>query len=299
MSKHSSPLLQAVPPLAVLGSIISLCIGSSYGKSLFPQLGAEGVTAYRVGLAAIMLLLFWRPWRTKLTRQETKTIAIYGLILGSMNFCFYKAINTIPLGIAIAIEFIGPLAVAMYSSRRALDFVWIGFAVLGLGLLLPLHHDAKTLDLTGVAYVLFAALLWALYIVYGKRALTAHEGAVTSLGLLVASVLVVPLGIAHAGAALLTPHFLMSGTAVALLSSAIPYSLEMFALKRLPKQTFGILLSMEPAVGAIAAWFILGEVLTPMQLIAITSVIVASVGSTATIRHNDTELAAADPVAPS
>jgi inner membrane transporter RhtA len=288
-----------LPPLAVLISIISLCVGSSYGKSLFPQLGAEGVTAYRVGLAAIMLIAFWRPWRTRLSKEELRAIAIYGLILGSMNFCFYKAITTIPLGIAIAIEFIGPLAVAIYSSRRLLDFVWIGFAVLGLGMLLPLHADAKPLDVTGVAFVLMAALLWALYIVYGKRALTAHEGQVTSLGLAVASVLVVPIGIFHAGAKLLEPQFLALGALVGLLSSAIPYSLEMFALKRLPKQTFGILLSMEPAVGAISAWIILGEVLTASQWIAILSVIVASVGSTMTIKQQQAELANADPIVPS
>lgn len=277
--------LNFLAPLAVLGSIVSLCVGSSYAKSLFPELGAQGVTAYRLGFAAIILLLFWRPWRMHLTNDDARRIIIYGVILGLMNLCFYMAITTLPIGIAIAIEFTGPLALAMVMSRRPIDFVWIACAVTGLVLLLPLNQNVNSLDPTGLCFILAAAVFWALYIIFGKRAGSAHAGQVTSLGVLTAAIVVVPFGIAHAGVALLSPNLVLSGLAVAILSSAIPYSLEMFALKRLPKQTFGILLSLEPAVGALAGWLILREALSTTQLIAIGCIIVASVGSTATIRR--------------
>ena len=286
-------------PLAVFGSVVALCVGSSYAKALFPQLGAEGVTAYRVGFAAIMLCAFWRPWRFELTKSDAKKIILYGMILGLMNLSFYLAIRTLPVGIAIAIEFTGPLTLAVLSSRRAIDFLWIASAVAGLLLLLPLNNNVNSLDPTGLFFILCAALFWALYIIFGKRAGSAHAGQVTSLGLLTASLVVVPFGIARAGAALLSPQLITSGLAVAFLSSAIPYSLEMYALKRLPKQTFGILLSTEPAVGAVSGWLILNETLSTMQLIAIACIIVASIGSTATLKKDSApQIAEADPVAP-
>ena len=291
--------LSLLPPLAVLGSVVSLCVGSSYAKSLFPVLGAQGVTAYRVGFAAILLLLFWRPWRIPLTKEVGQRIILYGVTLGLMNLCFYMAIRTLPVGIAIAIEFTGPLALAMFTSRRPIDFLWIAFAVAGLLLLLPLGQPVDALDPTGLGFIFGAALLWALYIIFGKRAGSAHVGQVTSLGLVTASCVVVPFGVAEAGAKLLAPQLIVLGFAVALLSSAIPYSLEMYALKRLPKQTFGILLSTEPAVGALAGWLVLGETLSLMQLVAITCIMVASVGSTATIkRDEEPPIAEADPLAP-
>jgi inner membrane transporter RhtA len=281
----------------VLGSIISLCVGSTYAKTLFPVLGAEGMTAYRVTIGALLLLALWRPWRTRLSASEWRAIALYGVTLGVMNLTFYLAISFIPIGIAIAIEFIGPLAVAMFSSRRKLDFLWIAFAVVGLLLLIPIRNDVSTLNPMGVAFALAAALCWALYIIFGKRAGTGHAGQVTSLGLAIAACVVLPFGIFRAGTALLDPSLIGFGLMVALLSSAIPYSLEMFALKRLPKQTFGILLSTEPAVGAITGWLILHELLTPFQLAAIASIIVASVGSTLTLPR-DTTSDTADEITP-
>lgn len=285
--------LNLLAPLAVLGSVVSLCVGSSYAKTLFPVLGAQGMTAYRVGFAALMLLAFWRPWRIKLTKPDAWRILLYGVVLGLMNLCFYMAIRTLPIGIAIALEFTGPLALAIFSSRRRIDFLWIACAVAGVLLVLPLHHDVQSLDPVGLMYIFGAALFWALYIIFGQRAGSAHAGQVTSLGLLTASFVVVPFGIAEAGAALLQLDLIGLGLAVAVLSSAIPYTLEMFALQRLPKQTFGILLSTEPAIGAIAGWLILSETLTAVQLVAIALIMVASVGSTATIRRD-----APHPVAP-
>lgn len=279
MSDRSRAFVTWLPVAAVLGSIISLCVGSSFAKTLFPVAGAEGTTVIRLAFAAVLLLALWRPWRRPLSRRDAGTIALYGVVLGIMNVLFYLAIARIPLGIAIAIEFTGPLVLAIISSRRALDFVWIGFAVLGLGLLLPLDGRASGLDPLGVMYAIGAGVCWALYIITGKRAGNLHGGQATSLGMLIATLVVLPVGFGQATAALLNPAWLAIGLVVGILSSAVPYSLEMVALRRLPKETFGILLSMEPAVGAVAAWIILGERLTLLQGLAIGCIIVASVGS--------------------
>lgn len=279
MTRH--PLLASawLPVAAIVASIVSLCIGSSFAKSLFPVLGAQGTTVIRLAFAAALLWLFWRPWRWPLTARDAGRIALYGAVLGCMNLLFYLAIARIPLGIAIAIEFSGPLALAIATSRRASDFVWIGFAVIGLGLLLPIHEGVAGLDPWGVAFALGAAVMWALYIITGQRTGNVPSGQATSLGLAMAALLVLPFGAGEARAALLDPGLLLAGLAVAVLSSAIPYSLEMVALKRLPKQTFGILLSLEPVVGALAAMAVIGETLTPLQWAAIASIVVASAGS--------------------
>lgn len=281
-----SPRLDALLPVAaVLGAIVSLTVGSSFAKHLFPYVGAEGTSAVRVTFAALLLLAVWRPWRFALSAKAAGAIALYGVVLGLMNLLFYLSLRTIPLGLAISIEFTGPLAVAMLSSRRPLDFVWVGFAVVGLSLLLPIHQGAGHLDPVGMAFALGAGICWALYIVFGQRISHLHPGQTTSLGMLTAALVVLPFGLTHAGTALLDPKLLAAGFAVAVLSSALPYTLEMFALKHLPKQTFGILLSLEPAVGAVAGWIVLAERLTPVQLLAIGCVVVASAGSAMGVRR--------------
>jgi inner membrane transporter RhtA len=289
-----------VPALAVLGSIVSLCVGSSYAKTLFGEIGAEGATAFRVVVAAALLAVVWRPWRYKISRDEAKAIWRYGITLGLMNLCFYMSIRTLPIGIAISIEFMGPLVLAVCLSRRLIDFVWIGFAVLGLALLLPWQAGSAGLDPVGLMFVTGAGFCWALYIIFGKQAGKIHAGQATALGLSVAALVVLPFGIARAGAALLHPHILAVGSMVALLSSAVPYSLEMFALKRLSKRTFGILLSLEPAVGAVSGYLILSETLSAIQWIAVVSIIVASVGTTfgSDKEPGDAPLAEGDGVAP-
>ncbi|MGY8527327.1 EamA family transporter [Paracidovorax citrulli] len=270
--------------LALMGSMASLCIGTSFAKSLFDAVGAQGTTALRVGFSALILLIVWRPWRWPLAGRDARAIALYGAALGMTNLLFYMSLRTVPLGLAIAIEFTGPLAVAVASSRRAVDFVWIALAVAGLLLLLPLRADAASLDPVGMGYALAAGVGWALYIIFGQRAGNAHGGQATSLGLLVAALVVWPFGVAHAGTAMFTPTLLLAGLAVGILSSAIPYSLEMVALKRLPRRTFGILLSMEPAMGALAGLVMLHETLSPAQWLAIGCIIAASIGATATAR---------------
>ncbi len=271
--------------LALIGSMASLCIGTSFAKSLFEALGAQGTTALRVGFSALILLAAWRPWRMPLSGANARAIALYGAALGATNLMFYMSLRTIPLGLAIAIEFTGPLAVAIASSRRAVDFLWIAFAVAGLLLLLPIREQTAHLDPVGIGFALAAGVGWALYIIFGQRAGKAHGGQATSLGLAMAALVVFPFGLAQAGTAMFTPALLLSGLAVGVLSSAIPYSLEMVALKRLPRRTFGILLSMEPAMGALAGLVMLHEQLSGQQWLAIGSIIVASIGCTVTARR--------------
>ena len=279
----ASRLQRFTPFLAVLGSVTALGVGTSWAKQLlFPAVGAQGTTAVRVGLSAVLLLLLWRPWRWRLSRADATAIACYGAALGGMNLMFYMSLRTLPFGLAVAIEFAGPLAVAIWSSRRAVDFAWVALAIAGLGLLLPLGLNGSTLDPVGVLYALAAAVFWALYIVFGKRAGHLHAGHSVSLGLLVAALVVVPVGVAHAGASLLSPSVLLAGLLVAAVSSAIPISLEMMALKRLPKEAFGIMISMEPAVAAVLAMGLLGEHLSPAQWLAIACIVAASMGSALT-----------------
>jgi inner membrane transporter RhtA len=269
----------------VLGSVTSLCIGTSFAKKLFPLIGAEGTSALRVGFSALVLLIVWRPWRWPLSRRDAGFVIRYGLTLGVMNLLFYMALRTIPFGIAVAIEFSGPLAVAMLGSRRAVDFLWLAFAVTGLAMLLPFGGH-QSIDPTGVMFALGAAVCWALYILFGKQAGHLHAGHSVSLGLVAASLVVVPYGVAHAGASLLDPKILLAGLGVAIVSSAIPMSLEMMALKRLPSETFGIMVSLEPAVASLLAMLLLGEILAASQWTAIGFIVAASIGSTITARRS-------------
>lgn len=292
----SRRLTQALPALAVLGSVTALGIGTSFAKYLFPQVGSLGTTALRVGFSALLLLVIWRPWRWKLSAPDRASILRYGVALGFMNLLFYLSIRTIPFGVAVAIEFLGPLSVAMMSSRRRIDFVWLALAVLGLGLLLPWNQQVAALDLEGVAFALAAAVCWGAYIVFGKRVGHLHAGQSVALGLTVAAFAVVPIGIWSAGEALLNPSILLYGLGVAAVSSAIPISLEMMALKRLPEETFGILTSMEPAVAALLGLMLLDEHLSSWQWLAIVCTMLAAAGSALTARQLPAKGAPADVV---
>jgi inner membrane transporter RhtA len=291
----SSRWAQAVPLLAVLGSVVALGIGTSFAKQLFPQVGALGTTALRVGFSACWLLLIWRPWRWTTTRADAKSLMRYGMALGCMNLMFYQSIQTIPFGVAVAIEFSGPLAVAFFTSRRAIDYLWIAFAIVGLGLLLPLGHDVASLDPVGVLFGLGAAVFWAAYILFGKKVGHLHAGHSVALGLTMAAITVVPFGVWHAGSALLQPEILLFGIGVAAISSAIPISLEMVALKRLTPAAFGVMASMEPAVAALMGVVVLHEHLTTLQWLAIVLVMCAAAGSAATAKP-DTHRGPADEI---
>ncbi len=270
-----------LPLLALLGSLTALCVGSSYAKSLFPVMGIEGVSALRIGLSMVLLMLAFRPWRVNWRRADLPLLAAYGVTLGLMNLWFYEAIGRIPLGVAIAIEFTGPLAVAICLSRHVLDVLWVGLAMAGLALLLPWQGvpQAQGLDPVGVAYALAAAVCWALYIVLGQRVACRHGPMATPMGMMFAAMVVVPIGASQAGWQLLQVEWLGPGLVVALLSSATPYALEMFALKHLPRHTFSIWLSLEPVMGAVMGWLILSEALSVQQMMAIALVMMASMGS--------------------
>ena len=269
-------------------SLITLCAGTSLAKGLFPHVGAEGTTTYRLVFSTLLLMAFWRPWRRAWTWADVPILVLFGATLGLMNLLFYSAIKTVPFGLAIAVEFTGPLAVALWSSKKPLDFVWIVLAVAGMGLILPLGNasvaDTQTaaIDPVGIAFALGAGACWAVYIVVGQRVADRIGAFATPMGMLVAALLVTPVGISVAGSSLLNPEWMLAGLGIALLSSAIPYSLEMYSLKHLPKQTFSILLSLEPAVGALAGWLVLSEQLSTQQLGAIVLIMAASMGSAMT-----------------
>jgi inner membrane transporter RhtA len=284
-SMTSPRFANTLPLLAVLGSVTALGIGTSLAKQLFPQVGALGTTALRVGFSALLLLVLWRPWRWPLSRADAVSLLRYGVALGLMNLLFYQSLRTIPFGVAVAIEFSGPLAVAMLASRKPVDFLWLALAIVGLGLLLPFGQGALGLDVTGVLYALAAAVCWGAYIVFGKRVGHLHAGHCVALGLCVAAVTVVPFGIWHAGAALLEPRILLLGLVVAAISSAVPISLEMVALKRLPVEAFGIMTSMEPAVAALLGLLVLDEHLSGLQWLAIACTMLAAAGSSVTVRR--------------
>lgn len=268
-----------LPYAALIGAIVTLCVGTSLAKGLFPVVGAQGTSAYRVGFAALILMLVWRPWNHPISRADLGRVALYGAVMGVLNLSFYMAIRTVPLGVAVAIEFIGPLAVSVASSRKLIHFVWIGLAVLGLALLLPIDPGARPLDPVGVGFACVAAVMWALYIILGKRTGHLHAGRSVALGMAAAALIVVPIGVASAGTALFQPRLIALGLVAAVMSSAIPYSLEMIALRAIPRRSFGVMLSLEPAMGALAGLVILREHLAVTQWLAIAAIVAASAGT--------------------
>lgn len=282
MSSPGSPRQGSYPGsvLLLLVAMASIQSGASLAKTLFQSVGAPGAVALRTALATVMLCVVLRPWRVKSTGGSRVALGIYGVSLGVMNFLYYQALRTLPLGITVAIEFTGPLAVAVISSRRPADFLWIVLAAAGLALLLPLARTQANVDLTGALFALGAGACWALYIVFGQKAGADYGAQAVALGSIIASIIVVPVGIAAAGTRLLSPAALPYGLAIALLSTALPYTLEMIALTRLPARTFGILMSIEPVFAALVGWVMLRERLAAVQWLAIGMIILASIGTT-------------------
>ena len=287
-SRFNSPLL---PVGSLLFSMFSFQCGAVLAKQLFPLMGAQGATAIRLGLGALILWLLRQPWRRLAGRHDWTSLGGYGLTIGLMNLSFYMALRTIPLGIAVALEFLGPLAIAVFGSRRALDFVWVALVVAGLALLLPYQEHAQTLDPVGVLYALGAAVGWAAYILLGRRAGAAFGSDAVALGSAIGALVAVPVGLMHAGSAMFSLAALPFALGVAVLSSALPYSLEMYALTRLPARTIGILVSVEPAMGALLGLMFLSEHLSAFQWLAIAAIIVASIGAVLGARPAPVEVA--------
>jgi inner membrane transporter RhtA len=278
---------RASPPLPVtllLLAMVAVQAGASIAKELFPLVGAIGMVTVRTAFGTLILCIVLRPWRARLSRRSLPPLLVYGISLGVMNLCYYLALARVPLGITVAIELIGPLAVAVLTSQRLSDFAWIVLAVAGLLLLLPLGHSGG--DAIGMLLALGAGACWALYIVYGQRA-GAHFGAQTvALGSVISALFILPLGWLTAGPALLRGAVLVPGVAVAVLSTALPYTLEMIALTRLPARTFGVLMSLEPAFGALIGYLRLHEHLTVLQWSAIALIICASIGTSVSARRS-------------
>jgi inner membrane transporter RhtA len=275
----SAPTLLPVP--ALLLAILSGKTGAALAKGLFASVGPTGAATLRVGFAALLLLGLLRPPLHRFTRAQWAAVVPYGVVLGTMNACFYLAIARIPLGLGITLQFLGPLGLALASSRRAAEVLWALLAAAGVGLLVPWRGGAGALDPWGVGLALVAGAGWAGYIVLGRRvAQRLPHGWGVGVGMACASLTLLPFTGPALAAAPPPPAVLATGLAVGVLSSALPYTLEMRALRALPNHVFGVLVSLEPAVAALLGLLLLGERLTPTQWAAVACVSAASAGAT-------------------
>ena len=279
--------LERIPAVwLVVGGIVSVQFGAAIAKQLFPLVPPTAMVWLRLVTAAVVFMLVVRPTLRGHSRTDWKVALAFGVSLATMNWAIYQSFARIPLGIAVTIEFLGPLAVAVAGSRRPRDVLWVVLAGLGVGLL---GLSPTRLDPVGVLFALLAAAGWACYILLSARTGQRWPGI---SGLAVASVVgalaLAPPAVLEAGSRLLEPKVLLLGLAVGLLSSVIPYSLELVALRRIPPRVFGILMSLEPAVAALAAMLLLAEFLNPLQWVAMACVVVASVGSTRSSREAGT-----------
>ena len=266
----------------MVGAIASLQLGAALATTLFDDLGPPGAVLLRTGFGALILGAIWRPGLPGRGDVALRDAVLLGLVLAGMNLSFYAALDRIPLGITVTLEFTGPLGIAIAGSRRASDLVWVGLAAGGIVLLSPLHGSLDTL---GVAFALLAGCFWAAYIVLAARVGRAFPGGRgLALAMVVATLALIPVGVAGGGEALGDPRLLAIGLAVAVLSSAIPYSLELEALRRIRQGTFGVLMSLEPAVGALVGLVALGQELSASEAIAIALVVAASAGALGTAR---------------
>jgi len=263
----------------VVAAVTSLQFGAGFAVTLFDELGPAGAAFLRQVIAAVVLVAIWRPRVRGRPAEDLRLAAAFGITLGLMNLCIYEAMDRIPLGIAVTIEFVGPLGVAVAGSRRALDLVWVGLAAGGILLLADPFGEA--LDTAGIAFALAAGALWAAYILLSARTGRVFPG---GSGLAIAMVFgaaaTLPFGLPEGGGELLRPELLAAGAAVALASSVIPYSLELEALRRLPARVFGVLMSLEPAVAALAGLVVLSQALDVREWLAIGLVVIASAGAT-------------------
>ena len=264
--------------MLVLSAIASVQFGSAVATTLFKTIGPAGAVWLRLVFGMIVLLALWRPRVRGHTRRELLLACLFGLILAGMNFSFYSALHRIPLAIAVTLEFVGPLTVALAGSRRPVDLVWVALAAAGI--LALARGGTEHLDALGVALALLAGALWGAYILVNARVGRAFEGGTgLSLAMCVAAVVMTPLGIAQGGSALLDPHSLLLGAAVGVLSSAIPYSFEVEALRRIKTSVFGVLMSIEPAMAALAGFIVLDQGLSARTLLGMALVVIASVGA--------------------
>ena len=283
-ARRAGVLERAPSPSLVVGGIASVQFGSAIAATLFHRVGPAGTVLLRLTSATVVLLALWRPRVRGRTRRELLLAGTFGLVLAGMNLSFYEALARIPLGIAVTLEFVGPLTVAVAGSRRRVDFAWVALAATGIIALARGSTDG--LDALGAVLALTAGGLWGTYIIVNARIGRAFEGGTgLALAMCVATVAVAPVGVASAGGHLLEPHALLVGSAVGMLSSAIPYSLEVEALRRIRPSVFGVLMSLEPAMAAFAGFLVLGQSLGPRALLGIALVVIASAGASRRARE--------------
>lgn len=273
------------PVFLIFVSMISVQGSASIAKYLFPVLGPEGMTAWRLCFSAIILIIIFKPWRKPIPKQALKFIFLYGMAIGFMNLAFYSAIARIPLGIAVAIELTGPIMVAMCSSRQLFDFIWLGIAVFGLAMLLPIHQASGNLDPAGILFALLAGSCWACYILFGRKAGAIYGSSSVAIGSVIASCFLFPIGVWQSGSAMFSLELLPLVFVVSLLASAIPYGLDMIALPKLPAQTFSTLMSLSPVFAALSGLIVLHEQLSSYQWLAIVFIIVSSIGTVLTMNR--------------
>lgn len=288
-SRASATPSTVLSVLLVIVAMASIQTGAAIAKRLFPVVGPLGAAALRILFATLILWAVMRPWRSRVPPAAWRPIIIYGVALGGMNSFFYAALDRIPLGIASAFEITGPLTVAVLTSRRAVDFVWIALAIAGLLVLLPLRQAAAGVDPVGAVFAFGAGSCWALYILFGQKAGAEHGVQTTAIGLVIAGICVLPFGAWQAGGRLFTPSIIPFAVAVAVLSTALPYSLEMIALGGLPARTFGTLMSLQPAFAAMSGLLLLHEHLAVPQWLAIAAIIVASAGTAGTAARRSSQ----------
>lgn len=273
-----------LPISGLLVAMLSISTGAAIAKGLFPILGAQGTTAVRFAVALPIMFILLRGWRARITQDNWRVLGTYGVTLCGMNLFFYIAMKTLPLGVTSAIQFMGPLSVSVLFSRSGRDLAWAALAAAGLLLLAPLTASPDALDPVGILWALGSATCWALYIVYGQKAGLQHGTQTAALGMAIAALVAFPFGVAEAGSSLLDIDLLPLIVTVALLSSAIPITLEMFSLQRLPTRTFGVLMSIEPVIGALVGFIVLHEALTMRQMLAIALVVAACAGAALSAR---------------
>ena len=273
-----------VPVAALIGGIVSVQYGAALAKGLFAAVGPEGATTLRLIFGSLILGVLMRPWRVRVSRAVLPSLIGYGVSVAVMNMLFYMALKTVPLGITVALEFTGPLLVATLQSHRKLDILWVALAVAGILLLSPPVPTDHPVDPFGVACALGAGGAWAVYIVFAQRAGAELGHQTAAIGMSIAAVLVLPVGLVHSGTALFQPAILVSAVAVGIFSSALPFTLEMVALTRMPARVYGTIAALDPAAGALMGLVMLHEALTFGQWAGIAVVMTAASGSALTMR---------------
>jgi inner membrane transporter RhtA len=268
-----------LPIVATIAAMAAFQIGAATAKSLFPAVGPQGAATLRLGLGAVMLMAIARPWRAWPNHAPLLPVLGLGCSMAGVILMFFLALNRLPLGVAMALQFLGPLGVALFGSRRPSDVIWAALAAGGVWFLVDAGPATTSLDLVGVAWALAAAACWASYILCGRAAGTSFGTSTAALAVSIAAVLVLPVGIHHAGSALFAPALIPMALLVALFSTAIPFSLDLYALPRMPARTFAVFMSLEPVFGVLSGLLILHEGLSGMQVSGVVAVVIAAAGA--------------------